>query len=111
MNTVNASSGFSGFQLRLRRSPHIIPLIVTSVLDDELKDTLEALRAEAVISKLKTDVNEAKDNLLQAKVFQTHFANRSRRADLVFAVRDKVMLSTLHRQQEYKSKGDGRVTK
>src|SRR5882762_5889347 len=55
--------------------------------------------------------NEAKDNLLQAKVFQTHFANKSRRADFNFAINDKVMLSTLHRRQEYKTKGDGRAAK
>jgi hypothetical protein len=111
MNTINASSGFSGFQLRLGRSPRIIPPIVTDDLDPELKDTPEAIRAEMIISKLNTDVDEAKDNLLRAKVFQSHFANKTRRADFKFAVGDKVMLSTLHRRQEYKSKGDGRVAK
>jgi hypothetical protein len=111
MNTINTSSGFSRFQLCLGRSPRIIPPIVTNDLNSELKDTPEAIRAEMIISKLNTDVDEAKDNLLWAKVFQTHFANKTRRADFAFAVGNKVMLSTLHRRQEYKSKGDGRVTK
>ena len=55
---VNASSGFSGFQLRLRQSPCIILPIVLNVFDDDLKDTSEALCVKAVISELKTDVNE-----------------------------------------------------
>ncbi|KIM88191.1 hypothetical protein PILCRDRAFT_62785 [Piloderma croceum F 1598] len=96
MNTVNTSSGFSGFQLLLGHSPHIIPPIVPNFLDHNLKDTSEAHHAELVISKLQTDINEAKDNLFKAKVFQTHFANKNRRPDPTFAIGDKVMLSTLH---------------
>ena len=58
------------------------------------------IRARDLITRLNDDVAEAKDNLTQAKVFQTHFANKN-----------KVMLSTLHRQQEFKQKGDDRVAK
>ena len=101
----------SGFQLRLGHSPRVIPPIVPNNLDPELKDTPEAIHAETIISKLKMDVDEAKDNLLQAKKFQTFFANKTRHADFAFTVGDKVMLSTLHRCQEYKSKGDDRVAK
>ena len=111
MNTINASSGFSRFQLRLGRSPHVIPPIVTNDLNSELKDTPEAIRAEMIISKLKMDIDEAKDNLLRAKVVQTHFANKTRCTGFAFTVGDKVMLSTLHHRQEYKLKGDGCVAK
>jgi len=47
---------------------------------------------------------KAKDNLTQAKVFQTHFANKNRLAKIPFKIGDKVMLSTLHHQQEFKQK-------
>ena len=107
MNTINSSSGFSGFHLRLGRSPLIIPPIVPSLLEPNLKDTPEALHVESIITKLVSDMNEAKYNLLQAKVFQTHFANKSRRADFNFAICDKFMLLTLHCHQEYETKGDG----
>ncbi|KIM80282.1 hypothetical protein PILCRDRAFT_56566, partial [Piloderma croceum F 1598] len=111
MNTVNASSGFSRFQLHLGCSPHVIPPIIPNNLNSELKDTPEAICAETIIAKLKMDIDKAKDNLLWAKESQTFFANKTRCADFAFAVGDKVMLLTLHRWQEYRSKGDDCVAK
>jgi len=107
MNTINTSSGFSGFQLFLGHSPHVILPIVTNDLDSELKDTPEANHAEMIIARLKTDIDEAKDNLLKAKVFQTHFANKTRRTDFEFTVGDKVILSTLHCRQNTSRKETG----
>src|ERR1700691_5603365 len=52
-----------------------------------------------------------KDNLVQAKVFQTHYANQNRSPDFAFKLGDQVMLSTLHRRQEYKKKGEKRAAK
>jgi hypothetical protein len=49
--------------------------------------------------------------LIQAKVFQTHYTNLNQSPDLPFNIGDKVMLSTLHRRQEYKKKGEKRATK
>jgi Chromo (CHRromatin Organisation MOdifier) domain len=57
------------------------------------------------------DVAEAKDNLLLAKIFQTHHANIHRSPEPPFQVGDKVMLSTLHRRQEFKKKGEKRAAK
>jgi len=111
MNTVNASSGYSGFQLRLGRSPRIIPPLVPYTLGDNLHNTTEAERAATLIRRLHNDVNDAKDNLLQAKVFQVHFANARRSPEDVLNIGDKVMLSTLHQRQEYKSKGEHRAAK
>jgi len=54
------------------------------------------LRAQDLIVQIHTDVAEAKDNLFQAKVFQTHYANLNRSPDIPFQLGDKVMLSTLH---------------
>lgn len=46
MNTVNASTRFSGFQLRMGRSPRIIPLLVPT----QLPDTAEDKKAAQVIA-------------------------------------------------------------
>jgi len=111
MNSVNASTGFSNFQIRLGRSPRLIPPIVPTTITDTRSNADEAIRARDLIKNIETDVAEAKDNLIQAKVFQTHYANLNRSPDLPFNIGDKVMLSTLHRRQEYKKKGEKRAAK
>jgi len=111
MNSVNASTGFSNFQIRLGRSPRLIPPIVPTTIADTRSDAAEAVRAQELIKPIEMDVAEAKDNLIQAKVFQTHYANLDRSPDLPFNIGDKVMLSTLHRRQEYKKKGEKRAAK
>jgi len=47
------------------------------------------------------DVCEAKDNLLAAKISQAEFANKHRSEENIYAVGNKVMLSTVHRCHEY----------
>jgi ''chromo'' (CHRromatin Organisation MOdifier) domain./Integrase core domain. len=111
MNSVNASTGFSPFVLRLGRSPRIIPPIVPTSLPTELIDALEALSAQSIIERMEMDTAEAKDNLLRAKVTQAYHANKARGPEEVYAVDDKVMLSTVHRRNEYKKKGEKRVAK
>ena len=64
-----------------------------------------------MISQIETDVAEVKDHLLQAKVFQTHYANLHRSPEIPFKIGDKVMLSTLHRCQQFKKKGEKWVAK
>ena len=109
MNTVNASTGYSGFQLRLGRSPRIIPPIVPTSLPDDLRSAASA--AENVINRLTNDVADAKDNLLLAKTVQATYANKSRGREIVYQPGDKVMLSTFHRRRDYKRKGDDRAAK
>lgn len=111
MNSVNASTGFSNFQIRLGRSPHIIPPIVPNALTPPSSDEHHTLQAQKLILQIETDVSEAKDNLLWAKVFQMHYANLNRSPDIPFAVGDQVMLSTLHRRQQFKKKGKKRAAK
>src|ERR1700735_4805202 len=106
MNTINASTNVSPFQLHLRRSPHVIPPLVPSNLPSDLAGTDEAALASTIIEQVTTDVEEAKDALLQAKANQAHFANTNRAPEEVYAIRDLVMLSTLHRRNEYKKKGE-----
>src|SRR6202034_4491190 len=78
MNSVNASTGFSNFQIHLGHSPCLIPPIVPQTLCPALSDAEETLHAQNLIIQLQTDVVEAKDKLLQAKVFQSHYANLNR---------------------------------
>jgi hypothetical protein len=106
MNSVNASTGFSNFQIRLGRSPRLIPPIVPNTLTTATSDKEDTAQALKIISQIETDVAEAKDNLLQAKVFQAHYANLNRSPDIPFVVGDQVMLSTLHRRQQFKKKGE-----
>ena len=109
MNTINASTGYSGFQLRLGRSPRLIPPIVPTSLPPDLRSAASA--AENIINRINEDVADAKDNLLQAKLYQASAANASHGPEVAHKVGDKVMLSTFHRRREYKQKGDGRAAK
>jgi hypothetical protein len=63
------------------------------------------------IKEIQNAEAEAKDNLLQAKVTQAHFANQHQGKDDIFVVGDLVMLSTLHHRQQYKKKNEKRVAK
>jgi hypothetical protein len=60
MNSINASTGFSPFQLRLGRLPRIIPPIIPSEVSYP-----EAISAADIINRVSDDVVEAKDNMLQ----------------------------------------------
>lgn len=112
MNSVNASTGFSGFQIRMGRSPRLMPPIVNrQELLSNLMLTSEAEVAAAVIESIKAIEAESKDNLLQAKVQQAHAASSHRSREVIYAAGDKVMLSTLHRRAQYKRKDKRRVAK
>lgn len=111
MNTVNASTGFSGFQLKMGRSPRLIPPIVPASLPDDLRDLPEAEVAKRVIECVASDSADARDNLLAAKVSQVHAAAGSRGPEDVYKLGDLVMLSTLNRHKEFKHKGELRVAK
>jgi hypothetical protein len=84
MNTVNASTHYSGFQLHLGRSPRIISPIIPSELPIDLADAVD--RASDIIQKLTDDVADARDNLLLAKFSQSHYANSSRAPDPQYSI-------------------------
>ena len=109
MNTVNASTNYSGFQLHLGRSPRIIPLIIPSHLSPKLQSAGPA--AEAMITQLQNDITDVKDNLLLAEITQAHHAKTSRADEIMYNVGNKVMLSTFHQRREYKWRGEKRVAK
>ena len=108
MNTVNASTGFSPFQLLMGMSPHVIPPLTSqdiAQVGPSATDTAEVIRA------IETNVMEAQDNLLLAKVHQALMANVHRGAEIEYAVGDRVLLSTFHRRRDYMQRGDHRVAK
>ena len=57
------------------------------------------------------DVADARDNLMLAKISQSHFANPKRNDPPTFSIGDKVILSTLHRRKDYKSQKHHRAAK
>jgi hypothetical protein len=60
MNSVNASTDFSPFQLRLGRSPRRIPPLIPL---EHVPNGVEKTAAD-IVSQIELDVAEAKDNLL-----------------------------------------------
>ena len=107
MNTVNKSTGFTPFQLRMGHNPRIIPPLLPLPCNSTVKD----ISARDVILQLQTDVVEAQDNLLRAKITQSVEANKHRSLTFPFTIGSRVCLTTLHRHNEYKSKGEKRVAK
>ena len=109
MNTVNKSTGFTPFQLRLGRSPRIIPPLVQ--VPNPLPLNPSELSAQTIIDRIQHDVWEAQDNMIKAKISQAQQANKHRNTDFPFEVGQRVRLSTLHRRCKYKSKNEKRVVK
>ncbi|EEB95549.1 hypothetical protein MPER_05463, partial [Moniliophthora perniciosa FA553] len=108
MTTVIASTGFSGFQLRLGRSPRVIPPLSDAQLTSQDDDVRTAAD---VIESLRLDTMEAQDALLRAKVSQAHQTNKHRAPDHAFEPGDKVWLSTKNRRRGYLQKRNDCVAK
>ena len=69
MNSVNASLRFSNFQIRLGHSPRLILPIVPPNVETPTSNDNDILHARDLIDNLNIDIAEAKDNLLEAKIF------------------------------------------
>jgi Chromo (CHRromatin Organisation MOdifier) domain len=101
---VNASTGFSGFQLHLGHSPCVIPPMIPEMLPEELQDA--GVTAMSLIEQLQDNVTQARDNLLLAKITQSHHASANRAPDPAYKVNNLIMLSTANRRHKYKKKGE-----
>ena len=113
MNTVNTSTGFSGFQLMTGQSPGVIPLLLTisSPPDHDSEVNNGVADTHMVLQRLEDDIQAAKDNLLLVKVSQAAQKNKGCSAEKLYAIGDKVMLSTFHQQRDYVQTGQNCVTK
>ncbi|TFK79038.1 hypothetical protein K466DRAFT_473891, partial [Polyporus arcularius HHB13444] len=112
MNTTNASTGFSPFQLRHGASPRVIPPLFAASSDEVISSFgPDGESANALLQRIETDVLEAQDNLLLAKTHQAAAANAHRNPELPYEVGDKVLCSTFHRRRDYMRRGDHRVAK
>ncbi|OJT04974.1 Transposon Ty3-G Gag-Pol polyprotein [Trametes pubescens] len=107
MNTLNPSTGFSRFQLHLGRSPKLIPPLFAPTAPT----SSPTVDADKLLRQIESDVFEARDNLLLAKLAQASSANAHRGADPAFKVGEHVWLSTFHRRRDYMQRGDHRVAK
>ena len=97
LNTVNASMGFSGFQLKMGHSPKLL-LPIVNLLLVELSGTKEGVDVASLIDKIDMDVQDAKDTLAAAKVAQAYCTNAHHGIEDVFVAGDLVMLSTFNRR-------------
>ncbi|KAG2740844.1 hypothetical protein P692DRAFT_201727585 [Suillus brevipes Sb2] len=98
MNTINASTGFSPFQLHISHSPRILPPLIPATASPE---NVEEDRTQTLLSQLNNHVMEAQDNLLAAKAAQATNINKHHVPALTLNVGNRVMLATKHRQREY----------
>ena len=108
MNTVNKSTGFSPFQLRMGCSPRLIPPITQASREQVVLGGMDAMR---LLDQISVDVVEAKDNLMLTKVFQADHAHRRHGSEDEYKTDDLVMLSTANRRKDYVSKGSGQSAK
>ena len=89
-------------------SPHIIPPLVRS-LEEEVED----IWVVDMVERLQQDIKdlEAQDNMLHTKISQVLSADQHCTNDFSFVEGSHIMLSTLHRQRDYKLKGEKCVAK
>jgi|ERR1700761_1616516 len=102
MNTINASTQFTPFQLRFGKAARILPPVILPENIGESEQTVLD-----IITRMQPMQMEAQDNLLIAKVWQAHQENTHRQLAFPFKVGGQVVLSTAHRCRIYKT-GDER---
>ncbi|PSR72196.1 hypothetical protein PHLCEN_2v11935 [Hermanssonia centrifuga] len=82
MNTVNASTGFTPFQLHCGHQPRVIPPLVHAPAPPV--PGTDANHTTALLKRLDADVMEAQDNLLLAKSNQAYHADKHRGKEHVY---------------------------
>jgi hypothetical protein len=116
INTVNASTGFTPFNLKSGFSPRLIPPLLQAngaphIIVTPPNMTPEEVAAKVMVERLEMDIQEARDSLTAAKIAQAHHANKDRDPEPSFSVGDHVMLTTSNQWREYTQAKKGRVAK
>ena len=109
MCTINKSTGYSPFMLHHSQNPVVLP-----PLDSTHKPiTQDEINARALLTHLHKSLNDAKDNLLTAKISQAFEANKSCSTSSVYpyTIGESVLLSTLYRRCEYLLQNGRRAAK
>ncbi|KAG2341964.1 hypothetical protein BDR05DRAFT_887105 [Suillus weaverae] len=96
MSTVNASTGFSPFQLHLGHQPRMLPPLVDNAAPCAYESEEES--TTKLLSQLEHDLLEVQDNLLAAKAAQATQVNKCRAPTIIFNTGDRVLLATKHRR-------------
>ncbi|PPR02502.1 hypothetical protein CVT24_001968 [Panaeolus cyanescens] len=107
MSTKNKSTGFSPFMLRFGREPLIIPPLPISPPNQ----SPENFDAAHFLEEIRANVQDARDNLLLAKISQTYHANKTRRSDFPYKVDDLVLLNTINRRYNAAKNDDHKTAK
>ena len=107
MNTVNRSTKYTPFQLRFGKTPRILPPLTSSYPSA----TKEATNARELIVQIQTDVADAKDNLMLAKISQSFQANKHRTDSFPYKVGDWIWIDTDNCRREFKDVTKGRTAK
>ncbi len=98
---------FSPFQLKHGRAARVIPPFVKP----SGQSRPGVVDAAALIERIAVDVADAKDNLLLAKISQSHFANKQRKDDPIYKVGGPGYVEYLEQTQGIQAHGDKRVAK
>ena len=95
--------------LRYGRNPVVLPPLDST----RVPITEDEIDVHALLTHLHKSLNDAKDNLMTAKISQAFEANKSRAISdpYPYKIGDNVLLSTLHRRREYLSQTGKRVAK
>jgi hypothetical protein len=107
MNSLNFSTGLSGFQLKSGFLSLLIPPL-TKPTRSTPKDTREA---QDILRDIQQAEREAQDNLLAAKIYQAHYADVYQADDPPIAVGDHIFLDTMNLRREHLGKEQVRVAK
>jgi hypothetical protein len=107
MNTVNKLTSYSLFQLQYGKTPRILPPLTASYPSE----TKEATNARDIIKSIQTDVANAKDNLLLAKITQSFQANKHRSDSFLYKIGDWVWIDTDDCRRDFKDDTKGRMAK
>jgi hypothetical protein len=128
MNTINTFTSFTPFMLKSGHSPCLIPPLIAPGSHKTSTDSNPSplIRSDTevhaptsdgentfltVINQIASDLLDAKDSLMAAKISQAHQTNKDCAPVPTFNVGNRVLLAMASCRREYMQSKDGRVAK